>query len=360
MGSEVKAVILEGDCVASMREIPALSVDCVVTSPPYYGLRDYGSDGQIGLEKSPEEYVKRMVEVFREVRRILKDTGTVWLNLGDSYAGSGKGGQSSSKRSKNWSPSYAHHGKVSDGFKPKDLIGIPWRVALALQADGWWLRQEVIWDKPNAMPEPVKDRCVRSHEHIFLLSKSSRYFFDYEAVKESTSDGKGKRNRRSVWRVNTKPLKQAHFAVFPIELIEPCILAGTSEHGNCADCGAPWERLLSKEQGERNQQTRPKDSVLDSKGTPTDRNGSRNAGLYFKNYPTTTVGWEPTCECNAEVVPATVFDPFGGSGTTAIAAIQAGRNAILCELNPKYISIAQNRIAQEALSEVAGNEAQWL
>ena len=304
--------VLIGDCLQTLKELPDTSIHCCITSPPYFGLRDYGHDNQIGLEKTPEEYVQKMVEVFREVKRVLRDDGTLWLNIGDSYAGSGKGGQSAEKRSKGWQPEYGNKG-AAYGLKPKDLIGIPWMLAFALRADGWYLRQDIIWHKPNPMPEPVKDRCTKAHEYIFLLSKSKKYYYDHEAVKEPLKssiayagankdggyDGKdlknyeegwegsqkpsgikartlksmvsGKRNKRSVWIVNTKPFKGAHFAVFPPKLIEPCILAGCPVGG-------------------------------------------------------------------------TVLDPFGGSGTTAGVALLHNRKAILCELNEEYVNMIPKRI----------------
>ena len=270
-------MILIGDCIESMRGLPDQSVHTCVTSPPYFGLRDYGHDGQIGLEPTPDAFVAKLVEVFREVRRVLRDDGTMWLNLGDSY---GVG---------------------------KQMLGIPWRVAFALQADGWYLRQDIIWHKPNPMPESVTDRCTKAHEYIFLLSKSQRYYFDAEAIKEPSAyfgkdarSGMGNiryegkrtegdaaangqqsfvtinetRNKRSVWTVTTKPFKGAHFATFPPDLIEPCVKAGCPEGG-------------------------------------------------------------------------TVLDPFGGSGTTGLVAQTWSRKFILCELNPEYAQMAQNRIAAE-------------
>lgn len=285
--------------------MPAGSVHTCVTSPPYFGLRDYGHAGQIGLEETPEAYVARLVEVFREVRRVLRDDGTLWLNLGDSYASGGRKTRDGDKKL----PQRVSATRPQDGLKPKDLIGIPWRVAFALQADGWYLRQEIIWAKPNPMPESVTDRCTKSHEQIFLLSKSPRYYFDSEAIKEPavtteafrfTDGGVDKqrghsrrhagfngryaekiaaegvptlRNRRSVWTVTTKPFKGAHFATFPPDLIEPCVLAGCPVGG-------------------------------------------------------------------------TVLDPFGGSGTTAGVALKHGRKAILSELNPDYEAMMPDRIAK--------------
>ena len=306
--------ILEGDCIEQMRGLPDASVNCCVTSPPYFGLRDYGMAGQIGLEDTPDAFVARLVEVFREVRRVLRDDGTLWLNLGDSYARAGgwsnNNGLDGVKRDdgtrakSNMTGRGGASQKLPPGLKYKDLIGIPWRVAFALQADGWYLRQDIIWSKPNPMPESVRDRCTKAHEYVFLLSKAPRYYFDSEAIKEPASGretyfgsdryskGSGRndagkynptrcetRNRRSVWTVTTKPFKGAHFATFPPDLIEPCILAGCPVGG-------------------------------------------------------------------------TVLDPFGGSGTTAGVAIKHGRGAILCELNPKYAALAPERVRS-----IAGDQA---
>lgn len=292
-----------GDCVDSMKTMPDQSVQTCITSPPYFGLRDYGVDGQIGLEQSPEAYVAKLVEVFREVKRVLMDDGTLWLNLGDSYAGSGKGqyldGENDPKKKKTKGMKL-NNGNVPLGLKPKDLMGIPWRVAFALQADGWYLRQDIIWHKPNPMPESVTDRCTKSHEYIFLLSKSNKYYFDNEAIKEhanpdstvrdrdntrlNNTPGRTKmaglkvndyetRNKRSVWTVTTNPTSIAHFATFPPDLIEPCVLAGCPVSG-------------------------------------------------------------------------TVLDPFGGSGTTGGVAMKHGRKAVLCELNPEYVGIMEQRVVE--------------
>ena len=298
-----------GNCLDHLEFMPDNSVNCCVTSPPYFGLRDYGMDGQIGLEQTPEEYVDKMVEVFREVRRVLRDDGTLWLNIGDSYAGSGGAGnqykpggiaKTGTNAPSTWSAEYKTKPVTQRlaGFKSKDLIGIPWMLAFALRADGWYLRQEIIWHKPNPMPESVKDRCTKAHEQIFLLSKSPRYYFDSEAMKEDAVKGAagstfnkgktadhqlgrssdkervddGKRNRRSVWSVATRPYKGAHFATFPPALIEPCILAGCPVGG-------------------------------------------------------------------------VVLDPFGGSGTTAGVAVAPGRKAIICELNPEYGKLMPDRVA---------------
>ena len=292
--------ILQGNCLDKLKELPDQSMNTCITSPPYWGLRDYGEEKQLGMEDTPEEFVNNLVQVFREVKRVLRDDGTVWLNLGDSYCGTNykkefidpkyKDGRAGQKFS------LSH--KIP-GLKSKDLVGITWRVAFALQQDGWYLRQDIIWHKPNPMPESVKDRCTKAHEYIFLLSKSPKYYFDNEAIKEDAKfpDGPNtpksikavegvysknlqkiganpKRNKRSVWTVTTKPFKGAHFATFPMYLIEPCVLAGCPENG-------------------------------------------------------------------------TVLDPFGGSGTTGIVANNHNRNAVLIELNAEYIEIAKQRIQDQ-------------
>jgi site-specific DNA-methyltransferase (adenine-specific) len=289
--------IIQGDCLKSLRNLAPKSVNTCVTSPPYFGLRDYGDEGQLGLEETPEEFVENLVKVFKEVKRVLRDDGTVWLNLGDSYAMSSMRGKNSEFKSISQSKSGIVNVKknIPHGLKAKDLIGIPWRVAFALQQDGWYLRQDIIWHKPNPMPESVRDHCTKSHEYIFLLSKSKKYYYDNEVIKEDSisivkkrtrkvgmgvgsnigtkgsAGNNGKRNKRSVWTVTTKPFKGAHFAVFPMDLIEPCVLAGCPEGG-------------------------------------------------------------------------TVLDPFGGSGTTGLVAQNNNRNAILLELNPEYIEIAESRL----------------
>lgn len=306
--------ILIGDCIDTLKTLPAESVHTCVTSPPYFGLRDYNVEGQLGAESTPDEFVDALVRVFREVRRVLRDDGTVWLNLGDSY-NAYNGNRGALKGTAN----QRHHeimpklpkgsGLTVGSLKNKDLIGIPWRVAFALQADCWCLRQDIIWHKSNPMPESVRDRCTKAHEYIFLLSKGSKYYYDRDAAKEDavgnasgaaatfkrkaskraqTIPGQGygthraerkqveynaaKRNRRSVWTVSTRPYAGAHFATFPPDLIQPCILAGCPESG-------------------------------------------------------------------------TVLDPFGGSGTTAGVALAHGRNAILCEINPEYAELVPERVA---------------
>jgi DNA modification methylase len=301
-----------GDCRDTMRRWAAdgVKAQMCVTSPPYFGLRDYGHEGQIGLEHTPEEYIAAMVEVFRCVRDVLADDGTLWLNIGDSYNTSPAGNKTWGDgvgTNKAYEEHQIHRGKkIIKSLKPKDLIGIPWMLAFALRADGWYLRQDIIWHKPNPMPESVRDRCTKAHEYIFLLSKSDKYFYDHAAIledakwerwgdqtviKEQQGTAKwignkskaelqaiGKKNRRSVWTVATRPYKGAHFATFPPALIEPCILAGS----------------------------RPGDIVL---------------------------------------------DPFMGSGTTAQVALQHGRQYLGCELNPEYGSLQQERINQVTKEE---------
>lgn len=313
-----------GDCRETLKNLADQSVHTCITSPPYWGLRDYGEREQLGLEETPEEFVENLVNVFREVKRVLRDDGTVWLNLGDSYANqrSGEGADTlknlnvntygyknptkkQEKTNKNFNKTLNY-----GNLKPKNLVGIPWRVAFALQADGWYLRQDIIWHKPNPMPESVKDRCTKAHEYIFLLSKSPKYYFDSEAIKEdsgsagkksasfkgrqggaeyhATSGGEGseekvydQKNKRSVWTVSPKPFKGAHFATFPMDLIKPCVLAGCPQGG-------------------------------------------------------------------------VVLDPFGGSGTTAQVADGFNRDAILCELSEDYVKIIKERmnVGQDFFADV--------
>lgn len=308
--------LLQGHCLEVLRTLPTESVQTCITSPPYFGLRDYGCDGQIGLESTPDSFVASLVDVFAEVHRVLKSDGTLWLNLGDSYNGaaSNRTGQNGYKDGRTNRDKRFSTGGI-EGLKSKDLIGIPWRVAFALQSYGWYLRQDIIWHKPNPMPESVTDRCTKAHEYIFLLSKSDRYFYDNEAIKEPVSDVSIKRaeygwncdrpstknasmggtgihtekmgtrfvnpsgrNKRSVWTVNTKPYKGAHFAVYPTELIRPCVLAG-SRHGDV------------------------------------------------------------------------VLDPFNGSGTTGFVSIEERRKYIGIDINPEYLAIAEARIKSAQVQE---------
>lgn len=219
------STIFEGDALTVLRRLPSQSVQCVVTSPPYWGLRNYGIPDQIGLEDTLPLFINKLVHVFDEIRRILKDNGTLWLNIGDGYTSGNRGWRAPDK--KNPARAMDIRPDTPDGLKPKDLIGIPWRLAFALQESGWYLRSDIVWHKPNAMPESVKDRPTRSHEYIFLFSKSEKYLYNWRETREP-ADGGGLRNRRTVWNVNTKPFSGAHFATFPPELIRPCILASSN------------------------------------------------------------------------------------------------------------------------------------
>jgi len=225
--------IIVGDSRQLLTEFDDNTFQMCVTSPPYWGLRDYGIEGQIGAEPTLDEYINDLVAIFREVRRTLKEDGTLWLNIGDSYTSGGRTWRQADKR--NPARGMSYRPPTPEGLKPKDLIGVPWRLALALQADGWYLRSDIIWEKPNGQPESVKDRPTRNHEYLFLFSKSESYYYDHEAIKEPTKDGKSLRNRRSVWSIKTTPFKGAHFAVFPPELVRYCVLAGSQPNTTVLD-----------------------------------------------------------------------------------------------------------------------------
>ena len=481
------------------------SVHCVVTSPPYWGLRAYGHwamqvvwgdlshfpesrryrgslhffwlrwraaergglfcrhrccwIGCLGLEPTLELYVQHMVEVFREVRRVLRSDGTLWLNLGDSYCASP--GQRGSRGTRGDDPKYGdRNGRINgpnrsasgdEGLKSKDLVGMPWRIALALQADGWWLRSDIIWSKPNPMPESVKDRPTRAHEYLFLLTKSERYYYDHVAIREPMAESSlvrisqpsfweqnggpkdygtsgvnpsrsGRRalenlarrtpagwnvnhdesdlrgrypqrrdpgraeqlavvdakfkqakrrghsrshdghldegtkveqqafgaNRRDVWHIATQPFPGAHFATFPIKLVEPCILAGTSAHGVCAECGAPWRRIVTKSD---NPHSDDSDYGSDNgRRVAQAREVARARGGDHDNpfVRPETLGWEPTCDHNADPVAPVVLDPFAGSGTVGVVALRHGRDFLGIELNPEYVEMAERRIVDDA------------
>jgi DNA modification methylase len=370
--------IIHADVIDGLAQIPDQTVQCVVTSPPYWGLRDYGVEGQIGLEKTPEEFITKMVEVFREVRRVLRDDGTCWLNLGDSYAAD-RGGScqpaetlaggihghseyDDALRGRLREGKQSHRDAPAIGLKHKDMVGIPWRVAFALQSDGWYLRSDIIWSKPNPMPESVTDRPTKSHEYIFLLTKKARYYYDADAVREpgtryewntqkfkdgditchrhstqgkEVGDSTAGRNRRTVWEIATQPFPGSHFATFPEALVEPCIKAGTSERGCCSVCGAPWVRVVDHDFVGDNTGKRP-DSLV--------RPGTLCRPPSGALYKGKTTGWQPSCSCNADTVPCVVLDPFGGSGTVGKVARDLKRKAILIELNAEYIKIARERL----------------
>lgn len=458
--------VVQGDCLDVLRRMPDESIQCCVTSPPYWGLRDYGTatwkggdidcdhvagpavstqstlgggkqpgvsmpfhgncgkcgairiDLQLGLERTPEEYVAKMVEVFREVRRVLRDDGTLWLNLGDSYssqAGQRKETDRAGIKQQSNVASVNAPSRCVASLGPKQLVGIPWRVAFALQADGWWLRSDIIWAKPNPMPESVTDRPTKSHEYLFLLTKSATYYYDADAiaepVTESTvarlsqptletqvgsfrvpgktngamkavapaswhgssfesgktgihqlgrsqkdrkhdgtnngSDGNGfqtdcgnslnrpdgKRNKRTVWTITTQPYRDAHFAVMPEKLVEPCILAGTSAKGCCPKCGAPWERMVETEKRELKREPA---HAPHSGPTKVDSTG------WTPPNPI-TIGWQPTCEHGLDPIPCTVLDPFAGSGTVGRVAMKWQRHHIGIELNESYNGLSQRR-----------------
>ena len=370
MGSD-DWMVIEGHVLEVLHELPDASVQTCITSPPYLGLRDYGIEpviwggddgcdhtpvtsaetgtcercgawrGQLGHEATPDEFVTHLADVFEEVRRVLRDDGTLWVNLGDSYNGSGPAGGG-----------LTHPGGHArwPGLKQKDLVGVPWLFAFEMRRRGWFLRADVIWAKPNPMPEPVTDRPVRSHEYLFLLTKSARYFYDYHAVREplksspeaylsknhigqkhKTIGGRpirslsfasvpSGRNLRDVWTIAPESYAEAHFATFPSRLVEPCVKAGTSEKGACANCGAPLRRILE-----------PSISTADV-----------DEAEYL------TKGWEPSCECFDGALEAqTVFDPFSGSGTTGMVARRLGRRYIGVEISPEYAAMSRRRIEEE-------------
>ena len=424
--------ILTGDCREVLATLPAESVHCVVTSPPYWGLRDYGTakwegvnpdcdhvagtlvslrstlrsdgrehtgpyprekalmtgmpyrdicgkcgairiDSQLGLEPTPEAHVEAIVAVFREVRRVLRKDGTVWLNYGDCYASDmkgsgGPGGFVYRAKGGGGNAQAFEPRRLNHGLKPKDLVMMPARVALALQADGWWLRSEIIWAKPNPMPESVTDRPTSAHEKVYLLAKSARYFYDPEAVREEAEYGfsltpemfngigdcnsapvrkhgavqqgsGGSRNLRNVWTIATHPYSEAHFATFPPDLVIPCIKAGTSERGCCPKCGAGWRRGTERT-GHVN--GREPAHVPSNSATKTDSTG-------WAPTSRATDRWPPSCACDAGApIPCTVLDPFGGAGTVGLVADQLQRDAVLIELNPAYAEMARARIHNDA------------
>lgn len=340
--------IIQGNCLDILKSLPEKSVHCCVTSPPYWGLRDYGVDGQLGLESSPSEFVANMVNVFREVHRVLRDDGTLWINLGDSYAGSGKGAWNNSQAQKEvYVPKPGGKEiaipKTPEGLKPKDLVGIPWRVALALQEDGWYLRSDIIWSKPNPMPESVTDRPTKAHEYIFLLTKSQRYFYDNDAVKEPISASSVVRlaqdleGQKGSMRANGGAKTNG-----PMKAVLGKGNAKTFRGGGKYTSGKSFDNSSLEER--------------DSHGNKANESGMRNrrtvwtvatqsfSEAHFATFPTKLI--EP-CILAGCPQGGIVLDPFMGSGTTAIVAKNLGRSFIGTELNPEYIKIAEDRIRRE-------------
>ena len=416
--------ILVGDAIDRLAELPDKSIQCCITSPPYWGLRSYkGDKGMIGLEPTFAGHLDNLVAVFQQVRRVLRDDGTLWLNYGDAYSNSSTGGHGAGGgRDKstltgrmppvNTTPLKKNGIK---GLKPKNLMMMPARAAIALQEDGWLLRSEIVWHKPNPMPESVRDRPTSAHEKIFLFSKSAKYFYDHVAVRtemkpqsierltQPTFDtqtggpkdpkqgnrshrkvaenlakrldkqrGHGRRhagfnerwdnmtveeqmaggaNLRNVWSIAVAGFKEAHFATFPPDLIKPCFLAGTSKHGSCSECGAPYKRVSNSELTPTKKAA--KTAVIDDRDMDADPNdGASNRQKdghipgWRNKYETT--GWQPTCQCNAEVQPCTVLDPFAGSGTVGLVADQLGVDAVLIEISREYADMAKTRIRRDS------------
>jgi DNA modification methylase len=439
-------VVFHGDALETLRRLPSESVHMCVTSPPFYGLRDYGTgiweggdegcdhepdadwmhsqfhakstlagtgdsktqsaaaktrwyandgscprcgarriDQQIGLEATPDQWLQSLVAVFREVRRVLRADGTLWVEVGDSYAnvaGSGRQGQTGVLAGgvdgyiRKLSNQQRGASAIPAGLKPKDLVGAPWLLAFALRADGWYLRSDIIWARPNPMPESVTDRPTKSHSYVFLLSKSARYFYDADAIREDATctarpessrwngdakhqrDGRqlgttglGKndpsagRNKRSVWTIATEPLPDEHYAAYPQALVEPCILAGTSERGVCPDCGAPWLRETETSyteagKGNANQARKGGDHIAAMASRPYETRMLKSVE---------TLGWRPSCDHQHEPVPAVVLDPFLGSGTTALVARRLGRRCVGVELSASYCALIAKRTQQLSL-----------
>ena len=329
-----------GDCLESLRALPAESVHCCVTSPPYYGLRDYGVAGQIGLEETPAEFIARLVEVFREVRRVLRKDGTCWVNMGDSYAGSRAPGNGKMVRSRRRDKEPVPRSDVTaPGFKPKDMMGMPWRLAFALQDDGWYLRQDIIWSKPNPMPESVRDRCTKSHEYLFLLTKSRRYYFNAEAILEPCSESTNARLAQDVAaQIGSARANGGAKTNGTMKAVARKSSGVGFGHGTDADTrnrgrvknNASMDAALAIMPTHRNKR---------SVWTITTRGFK---GAHFATFPPKLI--EP-CILAGCPVGGKVLDPFGGSGTTAGVALAHGREAVLCELNPEYAALVQDRIS---------------
>ncbi len=366
-----------GDCLTWLKKLPSASVHCIVTSPPYYFVRDYGVSGQIGLERTPNEFIEKLVAVFREARRVLRPDGTCWVNMGDTYSAGGRGHDTPKQQSNKGTGIGEVTGRFDvPGYAPKQLLMIPARLALALQADGWWLRSDIIWHKPNPMPESVTDRPTKSHEHIFLLAKNPTYWYDAEAIREphaveKTEYSSGQkfgyarkanpndnctneavngavnalgRNKRDVWTINTEASGVAHFATMPTELAETCIRAGCPENV-CSECGAGYVAIVEAKGGTIGKGWTDHTADLTKGMSATGGDLSARTDTNGNPYTRTLKGYAPSCTCNAATDNGIVLDPFGGAGTTAIAAIHSGRKYQLIELNIKYAGIAQQRIA---------------
>ncbi len=403
--------ILLGDALEQLATLPDASVQCIVTSPPFWALRDYEVDGQIGLEATPEEWCAKLVEVFAECRRVLRDDGTFWLEVGDTY-NANQGGSSDGSRTKSgvagdvpnaWGGKGASPARPRPaGLKPKDLVGAPWMLAFALRADGWYLRSECIWHRPNPMPESITDRPTKSHSQVFLLTKRPLYFYDADAIRDPLNPdsvaryGRGSRyddqeevdavpyaatrprgtmrrnpregvdtngggqaseemgwpldvgaNARTVWRIATEPTPFKHFATMASEVARRCIAAGTSDAGRCPECGAPWKRITERTV------TNPGNRTTNGNIERTER---QRAFTERRESFRTTTGWAPQCQHGADEesdgwapVPCVVLDPFMGSGTTALVARRMGRHAVGVELSPAYLEIARERLSQQSL-----------
>jgi len=380
---------LQGDVFDNIKKLDDNTIDCVVTSPPYWGLRDYGVAGQLGLEPTYQEHIQNIVELFRAMKPKLKDSATVWLNYGDSYAATVNGTKVKDqvKNKVQFADKYLIKGDdrtfrdkpfstIQGSLKPKDLVMIPNRIAIALQDDGWWIRSEIIWHKPNPMPESTKDRPTSCHEKIWLITKSKKYYYDADAIREPVAQGtitrlseknlknqKGStrgnggmrsngnmkpvgnmetKNKRNVWTVTTKPCKEAHFATFPKDLIEPCIKAGCPEKV-CVKCGTPYLRNFKTITTPKRETRNNMVNVIPGRDKPT-RMNSKNMESLIKE----DLGFKKNCNCETDKFKSgLVFDPFGGSGTTAIVAKLLNRKSIMSELNPEYIKIAKSRISKE-------------
>lgn len=326
-----------GDSLTLLGELHSQSVNCCVTSPPYYGLRDYGVEGQMGLEETPEEYVANMTRLFAEVRRVLRDDGVLWLNIGDSYAANRTYQVHNNKGA--GAHTYGKGSKVPPGLKPKDLIGIPWMLAFALRAEGWYLRSDVIWQKPNGMPESIKDRPTRSHEYVFLLSKSESYQYDYKAISTPLKEVSKKRSRRG---------RNEDVPAAP----------GQKPQGGASMRAHPHEDKQAGH-GRRHAGFNERYDAAEAAGTAPQTANARDvwtiAPATFRGAHFATMPLELASRCILSGCPAggTVLDPFGGAGTTGLAAQMLGRNALLLELNPEYVKIAEDRLSAHAAGVAA-------